>query len=334
MLCGPCFAIRPGAGYTHTMSLVWIPFVFWGIDGWLRRRECRWLALAAGAAAAQIYAGYVPCFYFTALAAGFYALTELFFAEKKTSAAAGLLAVYPLAFALAAAQLLPGLMLAGESVRAGGIDTAGAAHGSLRWENLPLLVSPYLYGGRVWLEEGARALRWWGNEYPYFGIPFVGLGALLLAVVGLAGDRRPRNAGLVALALLALAVALGPRTPLAGWLREWLPGFAGLRMMGMMLVFFALSVTLLAGAGVSALLRGEIVVSRWLSLPVAAFGLALMVTGLWLWAGGGSEVFREWMGRVMDTPGYRHPDTAGWWARAAAGGGAELLLAGCWRSAR
>ncbi|MDR1010110.1 MAG: YfhO family protein [Opitutaceae bacterium] len=227
MLCGPCFAMRPVAGYVHTMSLAWVPLVFWGIDGWLRQRRWRWVALSASSAALQIYAGYPSLFYFTALMAGVYSLAELFFTEKKLRTAAGLLAIYPVALALAAAQLLPALVHMPESVRTGGVDAAYASTSSLRWENLPLLVSPYLYGGRVWLEEGAGALRWWGNEHPYSCTPFAGLGALLLAAGGLRAGAWRRNLVWPVMAALALAIALGPRTPVFGWLRGLLPVFPG-----------------------------------------------------------------------------------------------------------
>jgi hypothetical protein len=286
--------------------------------------------VALSASALQIYAGYPSLFYFTALMAGVYSLAELFFAEKKLRAAAGLLAIYPVALALAAAQLLPALAHMPESVRTGGVDAAYASTSSLRWENLPLLVSPYLYGGRVWLEEGAGALRWWGNEHPYSCTPFVGLGALLLAAGGLRAGAWRRNLIWPVMAALALAIAMGPRTPVFGWLRGLLPGFSGMRLMGLMLVFFALAVAVLAGGGVDTLLRKMTKTPRWLSLAATAAGLALLVSGLWVRAGGGTYVFISWARHVLNAPGYAHPDTTAWWARAAANGGAELMLAGGW----
>ncbi|MDR1010111.1 MAG: YfhO family protein [Opitutaceae bacterium] len=103
-----------------------------------------------------------------------------------------------------------------------------------------------------------------------------------------------------------------------------------MRLMGLMLVFFALAVAVLAGGGADALLRKMTKTPRWLPLAAAAAGLALLMSGLWVRAGGGTDVFISWARHVLNAPGYAHSDAPAWWARAAANGGAELMLAGGW----
>ncbi len=58
-MLGGTFFLHIYAGHlSNICTMAWVPFVFLGIDGWLRRRHGGWILLAAAAVAMQIYAGH------------------------------------------------------------------------------------------------------------------------------------------------------------------------------------------------------------------------------------------------------------------------------------
>jgi hypothetical protein len=236
---------------SNICSIAWIPLIFAGIDGWLRRRHAGWLILSAAAAALQIYAGHPQYVYYTALVAGLYSLIHLPGAPRLVSAAAGLAAIYPAVALLAAAQLLPGLAATSEAVRSGGTAYDFSAMFSFPPENLLTLAGPWLFGDM-------REVPYWGRCYLWEMCVYAGVGMLALAVFGTA--RKSENSGrLRLLVLLALVVvlALGRHTPVHWILYEYLPGFSSFRGSSKFMVFAGFLLALLAGTGMDRLLRRE-----------------------------------------------------------------------------
>jgi hypothetical protein len=256
---------------SNVCSLAWIPLIFAGIDGWLKRRHAGWLVLAASAAALQIYAGHPQYVYYTALVAGLYSLVHLPGTSRLTSAALGLVTIYPLAALLAAAQLLPGLAATSEAVRSGGVAYEFAAMFSFPPENFLTALAPWALGDM-------RDVPYWGRCYLWEMSVYGGVGMLLLAIFGV--GRRQENAGrLRLLILLALVVllALGAHTPLHKILYHVLPGFSSFRGSSKFIVFAALFGALFAGMGMDRLLRKE--KPSWGLVGTAAvLGLALFVS--------------------------------------------------------
>ncbi|MDR1190340.1 MAG: YfhO family protein [Verrucomicrobiales bacterium] len=248
MLSGPYFAHIFAGHIPNLCSMAWAPLVFWGIDGWLRRRHAGWIFLSAAAAALQLYAGHPQYFYYTAIVSGLYALVFLFGAQRKVSAAAGLLAIYPLAALLAAAQLLPGLSATGESVRTGGSNYEFASMFALPWENFGTLVAPWFFG---------KLEAYWGRCYLWEMQLYCGIGTLLLAGLALARVERRDKIRWAALIAVVLLLALGARTPLYDLLYAALPGFDLFRGTSKFVFFPVLFVTLLAGHGLNGLLDGK-----------------------------------------------------------------------------
>ncbi|HET9870924.1 MAG TPA: hypothetical protein VFR02_10580, partial [bacterium] len=125
-------------------TMAWIPLVFLALDGWARDRRAGWLLLGAGAFAAQVLAGHIQYFYYTALAAGLYTLARLPREPRRWSFLAGPAAMLGAAVLLTAVQL-----------------TAGwdATQASVRGQALPLdlILSNDLMAERVW--------SWW---VPFF----------------------------------------------------------------------------------------------------------------------------------------------------------------------
>jgi Predicted integral membrane protein len=257
---------------SNICSMAWIPLVFAGIDGWLKRRHAVWPALSAVAVALQIYAGHPQYVYYTALVAGLYSLLHLPGTPRPVSAVVGLLAIYPAAALLGAAQLLPGLAAASEAVRSGRAVYEFAAMFSFPPENFLTLAGPWLFGDM-------REAPYWGRCYLWEMCVYGGVGMLVLAVFG--AGRKTANFGRLRLFLLLGAVillALGAHTPLHRLLYEWLPGFGSFRGSSKFIIFAGLILALLAGTGMDRLLRGER--GSWILVgSLAALGILLLAAG-------------------------------------------------------
>lgn len=323
MLSGPMSA-RLAVGHTTPIyTIAWIPLVFLGIDGWVRHRRWIWIVLAALAAAAQMYAGFPQLFYNTALVAGLYSLCELWFSKQKLKTAAGLLAIYPLAALLAAAELLPGYLLTAETARAGGITLDYAASGSITPEKLWLVLFPRLFGG-------FGDMAWWGNHFIYEVIIYCGLGGLLLAIIGWLGFGIGRKVQFAVLLVFLLMIAMGTNTPLFGFMREYVPMFSSFRHMGRFGPFIVLFIALLAGYGFDRLQQG-VKVRHVLPAAMALMGLLALALGLALNAGDLDDLFSTWVQNTIKTPGYvRAVDFENplWWQAARACSAYALLSSG------
>jgi hypothetical protein len=250
MLSGPFFLHIYSGHIPHLCCMALAPLVFWGIDGWLRSRHLGWIFLSSLAAALQIYAGHPQYFYYTAIVAGIYSLVFLPDANRKLSAALGLLAIYPLAVLLSAAQLFPGLAATAESVRSGGADFGFASMFALPFENFLTLLAPWFFGDMT-------GVPYWGRCYLWEMQLYCGIGTLLLAGLALHYWRRRAQVQWLALLAVTVLLALGARTPLYQVLYELLPGYSLFRGTSKFAFFLILFVTLLAGHGLNALLAGK-----------------------------------------------------------------------------
>lgn len=339
MMCGPLFSKVPVGDVPHLCVMALSPFIFWGIDGWFRCRRRRWIALAAGAATMQLYSGYPPLAFYTAMAAGGYAFLELWKSWKETRGcrlrlSAGLLSIYPLALLASALEWLPAIMLIPESTRNSGLTGDFLIRGAVSPEQLLLLVAPKLFGGF----SGAI---WWGNEHFYTIIAYCGVGGLLLATTGWIGMPWRERWRWAALLIVPLLVAFGPYTPLMGLLNEWVPMFSRMRSLGRIAMLFALFLAPLAGVGMDRLINkaGRV---DWASRGIAMFAgvasVVLLIFGLMLRGGTLDETFRFLVERIITHPGYEFAQdrqNPAWWilvrdcaAWGLIGGGAWLLWFG------
>lgn len=275
MLNGTVFFHIYAGHLTMIAAMPWTPFIFLGIDGWLARRHAAWIFLASAAAALQIYSGQPQYVYYTALIAGAYALVHLVGQRGWKTAVPGLLSIYPLAVLLSAAQLIPGIRAASESVRGGGVDYSFSAMFSFPPENLLTLLAPWFFGG-------SSSTPYWGRCYLWEMCAYMGIGTLMLAVYGArAPQMRVSARRLLILTALTLLLLLGAHTPLHKLLYHILPGFSSFRGPSKFIFFSALFLSLLAGIGVDRLLRGDRPSWKFL-LPALATGTALLLAGFWL----------------------------------------------------
>ncbi len=287
MMFGAPFMLHVYSGHLPNLcSLAWVPFIFWGIDSWLAKRNYRWLLFAAAAAAMQIYAGHPQYFYYTAIVAGAYTLIFQRGVADKPRALLGLLAVYPLALLFAAAQFLPGLGATSESVRSGGATYEFASMFAFPPENIVTLVAPWLFGNMMnasWPFDGIAA-PYWGRCYLWEMSLFFGTGGLVLALNGLSVQTRARRWQHAILFGVVALLALGARTPLYDVLYHALPGFNMFRGTSKFGFFLVLFLVLLAGHGFNDLLENRRV-PGWLRTGALALGAALLLAGVLMQAG-------------------------------------------------
>jgi hypothetical protein len=278
----------------HLCCMAWAPFIFWGIDSWFAKRNYRWLLFIAAAAAMQIYAGHPQYFYYTAIVAGVYTLIFQRGVTDKPRALLGLLAVYPIALLFAAAQFIPGLGAASESVRGGGTSHEFASMFAFPPENIVTLVAPWLFGNMMnapWPFENIATAPYWGRCYLWEMSLFFGAGGLMLAINGFTVQERARRWQYAILFAVVALLALGARTPLYDVLYHALPGFSMFRGTSKFGFFLVLFLVLLAGHGFNGLLEGG-KTPGWLRAGALALGAGLLLGGLCLhagWLAGGWE---------------------------------------------
>jgi len=149
--------------------------------------------------------------------------------------------------ALAAPALLPSLELARRSVRAGGLRYEQASEFALQPPALVNFLLPRTFGD--------NPTNWWGPWASGEVWAYAGVVTLALAALGLAASREPRRWLLGAIGLLALVHALGPATPVHGWVYRFLPFADLLRAPSRSLIYVDLAIALLAAIGLAAVLE-------------------------------------------------------------------------------
>src|SRR5207248_1367077 len=151
---------------------------------------------------------------------------------------------------LAAVQLLPTAAILHATDRAK-LDYAAATSYSLPASHTPLLVFPYLFGGRSPTGHSSGGYRGAWELRELSG--YVGAAALVLAAAGVAGARRDKRAvALLTVAGVCFVMALGSSTPI-GRLVYALPIAGQFRAWGRYLAGVDLAVAILAGYGIAAL---------------------------------------------------------------------------------
>lgn len=153
---------------------------------------------------------------------------------------------------LAAPLILPATQLSRRSVRAG-IGYDSATQFSVHPFTLLQLLVPKVFGDNPTNYYYSQFFS--GETWGYAGVV-----TLVLAAVGLAWRghaARGQQVFFAAVGVVALLGALGPFTPLHGWLYAFAPGYDKIRAAGRLFMWYGLAVALLAGWGVDALLGNE-----------------------------------------------------------------------------
>jgi len=241
--CGPIVANVTAGHLPLLCSAAWAPLLLCCVEDVLTASECTArlsIMLGVGAVAMLALDGYPQFAYYSALAAGIYALLLLPACKRRWRAAASVAVMFAGGAAIAAAQIMAAMQFAAESVRAGGLSLASASDFSLPPENLLTMLVPGLFGDGM-------GLPYYGRWFFWETCLFVGPTALILAAWGIRRERRAIS--IAALAGVMLVLAMGGYTPLFGVLFHLLPGFASFRAPARFGLLGVLCVAVLAAGG-------------------------------------------------------------------------------------
>jgi hypothetical protein len=243
----------------------------------LRQSLFSWTLVGVFGVTMQILAGHPQCVYFTALMLGVFCVLRLPAAPRKLASMGALSVVAIAPVFLSAAQLWPGLAVAGECTRAGGKELAYAASLSLPPENIMRLVVPDFFGSAF-----GEGHRWWGRSFDHESSVFIGMTGLVLAMVGAVyGARNGRWLALAMVAIPAL-LALGEYTPVYKIALAVVPGLDLFRVPARFTFFATLFIALLAGAGLDRLLRCPDA-KELKRLAVASLAVVALFAAMGLW---------------------------------------------------
>ena len=307
MFCG-AHVLHIYAGHLPNLcAMVWTPLIFLVIDGvlaeassadgsmrvpvWRCPRVWLWCLVGAGAVAMQIFAGHPQYVFFTAVAAGIYALLKLLSLAGSRAVVAGALlgGVYAGGALLAAVQLIAGADAVAETTRSLPLPYEFAAMLGFPPENVLTLIAPGFFGD-------ITHQPYWGRCYLWEMSIFIGVTGTAMVVYGLMAGGLKRQWREVVLLLVLLLLALGSHTPLFRILYDWVPGFAKFRGMSKFTWQAELFLVVLATSGFDRLLRERHADGRFVAGVFVAVGILL--------AGGGGVYLVHWqaiMQRVLAT---------------------------------
>jgi len=278
MFSGPYFLHIYAGHLSDLTTMVWVPLIFLSIDGLARtltqvqpsiRSIFLWMGLGAGSVALQILAGHVQWAYYTGIAAGLYALAQLWRHQQPFKLIGFFVIFYVFGGLLAALQVLPGLEASQESARSAGVPYLFAAMFSFPPENLLTSIAPLFFG---------HISAYWGRCFLWEMSLFVSVSGCVLALFSYAGMQRKDF--FIALFMMGILfwLALGSRTPLFKVLYSYLPGFNAFRGTSKFTFHLILFLILLAAAGYDQLTRNA-EISRKFLIALVAGGLLAGLLG-------------------------------------------------------
>ncbi len=222
----------------------WLPWLLLAIERAARpavvplRHRLRWVAAGALVLALALLAGHPQSALYLLYGSAAFALLQVALPSFRTTLTASrlpraaVLLLFPLGIGLAAAQLLPTVHFIALSSRE--MLDYNFVRGGLSWEEFTTLFLPKVVGST-----------------PLYG----GILALLLAPLGLEGDRRSEKRFWAGVALLSLFLAAGGNSFLFDLGYLGLPGLARVRSQERVLLLWVWALALLAAWGAAALLR-------------------------------------------------------------------------------
>ena len=261
------FYIRILEGHLSNLcAMVWIPLLFWAVDGWKREGRVRWIGWGALVLALQFFSGHIQYSYYTLLGIGFYSAASLYKKSKKLRFLSGVGAMVIFGSLLAAVQLLTGWDAVRESVRSSGLSMHVLDMLDLTPERLCTLLMPSFYGG--WRD-------YWGGWLYYEGNLFITLTGFVLVLFAWKASRDPDRKAFAGLALLIAVLMVGKRTPLFALFCDTIPLFDRFRGVSKLNILFALCLALLAAMAYEEVLKNPGILRR-LMKPLLGGGVVFL----------------------------------------------------------
>jgi hypothetical protein len=310
--------------WNFAATTAWWPWMLAGLDAFARDGRGRWLVGTALTSGLAWLGGSPQMAYFGSAVAGLYALGLLPLLWRRRPADAALaLAAIPAGLLLAAPALLPAMELSRLGPRGAAVTYAFAS--SWRWRDA--------WGYALLVDPTAWHPKWGLNFWEATG--YVGLPAMALAFA--APVRRRGVALLWILAIVALALPLGERSPLGlhRLLYDWLPGFGAFRVPTRSLMVASFAGAMLAAEGLEVLLRdptqARIVRAGAVLLAAALVALLLPVLPGYPFTGGlRSPGTRIALGLAGSAGLWLAAVRLGWRGALAAGTAVALVFADGW----
>jgi hypothetical protein len=274
-------------------AMAWMPVVLISIEGWMQTHARGWILWGMAAIALQIFAGDLQGWFYTAVAAGLFAVFQLFKTRQRPRILMGLLVMYAGAAALGAIQLLTSFQAGSESVRGGGVSYQFASMVSFTPENLLTILSPWFFGNMA-------AVPYWGRWYLWEMCLFIGVSGLSLAIYGAVRGGREVHRTLVPLTIILLVLAFGANSPLFPILYRWLPGFDHLRDNAKFIIPASLFMAMLAGTGLDQLLKSSRE-NKWWALGLLVAGIIVGSAALEIRSAVRSSESAPWWARAMQS---------------------------------
>lgn len=270
-------------------TMTWLPVALLCFECGLRNADCGvkrpgrgWSTLAGLALGVQFLAGHLQSGFYVLFCFSTYAVFRLLTERSLRtphSALRNLIIPLAIAFCIGAIQLLPSLELIGFNPRAAGKRYEDVIASALPLRQLITLIAPNFFGNPV---DGGI---YWGHFNYIEMTGYVGVVALMLAVVAMCVRRTPTTWFFFGLAVFSLFIATG--SPLYRLL-FMLPGFKQVAAVARMFVLFDFAIAVLAAMGVERMCRNG-AMSRLHTVGFALFvvlalSLALAVRSAPAWA--------------------------------------------------
>ncbi|MBX7258729.1 MAG: YfhO family protein [Candidatus Hydrogenedentes bacterium] len=231
-------------------SWAWAPLLFLSIDRLFRQASLGWCLIGIFSAAMSVLAGHPQCVYFTALMAAIYCVALWPFFSVRLPQIGAFICVAIAPVFLSAAQLLPGMAVASECTRTGNADFFFSSSFSFPPESIMRLVADRFFGSGF-----GHGQPWTGRSFEHETACFIGITALMLALIGfMQGERRLRWTSTVMI-LFSGVLSLGHYTPVFEVAYRWIPGIAYFRIPARLVFYSTLFAALLVGKGADVILK-------------------------------------------------------------------------------
>jgi len=266
-------------------SVVWIPLLFYFVDGFLSRGRRGSFLGGALTVAVMVFSGYMHTVVISCFLVGIYVLGFLLFArgERVFWRIAGIGFMIALGFCLSSVQIFTTYGILDQTERQE-LSYSEFCGGYFPFTSLPLFFFPFFLGAPY---PRSVPLRYCGSHYYHELMPWIGVFPLVLAGWGFCVYRRGRRRFMVwswlLIGLLSLLLSFGPQISLYR-LTYYIPGYNLFKGPAKNILGIHLSVSVLAALGIQALVvskRRRPGVFRGIvkGMLVAMVGMGLLMSG-------------------------------------------------------
>ena len=274
MFCSSHF-LRIYAGHLSVLcTIIWVPLLFFSVDGFLETHSPRWTFLGIFTIAMQILAGHPQYVFYTFVTVVIYCAFCLHITDRKILLILWIILIYSGGALLSSVQLLTGIDCVGESLRSNGMSYKFASDFAFPPENFITLLAPDFFGDMV-------KCPYWGRSFLWESSCFISITGLILAIYGFIYSERKTGRFSLYMILILFLFALGKYTPLFYILYNFVPEFNKFRGIGKFIFFASVFLIILAAAGADSIIRGA-KIGRNMVIFLFLTAIFLFAAGHWI----------------------------------------------------